>query len=196
MSGTALLLMDLQNAIIDRLGENGDYIGRLQQVARAARTAGVTVIYVVVKFRQDLPEISANNKAFSQIKAANMPFTEGNATTEIHPAFAPERGDIIVTKRRVSAFSGSDLDVVLRGKNIDHLVLTGLATSGVVLSTLRFAADLDFKMTVLADCCADRDEEVHRVLTEKIFPSQAEVISGGAWIEIISRQTTANLTAK
>jgi nicotinamidase-related amidase len=196
MSGTALLLMDLQNAIIDRLGENPDYIGRVQQALRTARTAGLTIIYVVVKFRRDLPEISTNNKTFSQIKTSKMPFTEGDALTDIHPAFTPEKGDIIVTKRRVGAFSGSDLDVVLRGQNVDHLVLTGLATSGVVLSTLRLAADLDFKITVLADCCADKDEEVHRILTEKVFPSQAEVIESREWMKHIERTTAVNSPAK
>jgi nicotinamidase-related amidase len=88
----------------------------------------------------------------------------------------------VVTKRRVSAFAGSDLDVVLRGGDIDSLVLTGIATSGVVLSTLRQAADLDLGLTVLADGCLDADLEVHRVLTEKVFPRQADVVSVDGWV--------------
>jgi nicotinamidase-related amidase len=87
----------------------------------------------------------------------------------------------VVTKRRVSAFAGSDLDVVLRALDARHLVLCGLSTSGVVLSTLRAAADQDYALTVLRDACADPDEEVHRVLTEKVFPRQAEVLDAGAW---------------
>jgi nicotinamidase-related amidase len=101
---------------------------------------------------------------------------------EVPSAIAPESGDIIVTKRRVSAFAGSDLDMVLRAGDIDHLVLTGIATSGVVLSTLRQAADLDFGLTVLADGCLDADPEVHRVLVDKVFPRQADVITAGDWI--------------
>ncbi len=81
----------------------------------------------------------------------------------------------------MSAFAGSDLELVLRGAGADHLVLTGLATSGVVLSTLRQAADLDYRLTVLADACGDADEEVHRVLTEKVFPRQADVTTIDAW---------------
>jgi nicotinamidase-related amidase len=61
---------------------------------------------------------------------------------------------------------------------IQHLVLTGLSTGGVVLSTLREAVDKDYRLTVLADCCADADEEVHRVLTTKIFPRHADVFTG------------------
>lgn len=96
---------------------------------------------------------------------------------------APGPEDIVVTKRRVSAFAGSDLDVVLRSQGIDSLVLTGIATSGVVLSTLRQAADLDFGLTVLGDLCADGDPEVHRVLMDKVFPRQAEVMTAGQWID-------------
>jgi nicotinamidase-related amidase len=92
-------------------------------------------------------------------------------------------GELLVTKRRVSAFAGSDLDVVLRTKGIDALVLSGIATSGVVLSTLREAADLDFDLTVLSDGCADADPEVHRVLTEKVFVRQANVLTTQEWIK-------------
>jgi nicotinamidase-related amidase len=97
-------------------------------------------------------------------------------------AVAPETDEVVVTKRRVSAFSGSDLEVILRANEIASLVLTGIATSGVVLSTLRQAADLDYELTVLADACADADEEVHRILTEKVFPRQAEVTTVREWV--------------
>lgn len=100
---------------------------------------------------------------------------------------APAPGDVVVTKRRVSAFAGSDLDVVLRAGDIDTLVLTGIATSGVVLSTLRQAADLDYRLVVLADACLDGDQEVHRVLTEKVFPRQADVLTVAEWVEKVGR---------
>lgn len=102
--------------------------------------------------------------------------------TTIHPAVVPLESDIVVTKRRVSAFTGSDLEVVLRAQGIQHLVLTGIATSGVVLSTVREAADKDYQLTVLSDCCADGDEEVHQVLTKKVFPRQAAVESLEEWL--------------
>jgi nicotinamidase-related amidase len=93
----------------------------------------------------------------------------------------------VITKKRVSAFAGSDLDIVLRAGDIDSLVLTGLATSGVVLSTLLQAADLDFGLTVLADGCLDGDPEVHRVLTEKVFPHQADVVTVDDWVTAIGK---------
>jgi nicotinamidase-related amidase len=73
--------------------------------------------------------------------------------------------------------------VLLRGAGADTLVLAGIATSGVVLSTLRQAADLDYGLTVLSDACADPDPEVHRVLIEKVFPKQAQVTTADEWVK-------------
>ncbi|MDE3069444.1 MAG: cysteine hydrolase, partial [Acidobacteriota bacterium] len=121
-----------------------------------------------------------SNSAFARIVESEN-FVEGRSSV-IHDAVKPQGGDVVVTKRRVSAFSGSDLDVVLRANRIDSLVLSGIATSGVVLSTLRQAADLDFALAVLSDCCADTDEEVHRLLIGKVFPRQAQILTAGEWV--------------
>lgn len=176
----ALLVMDVQRVIVDRYPDP-DYLPRLRKAIEAARANGVRVIYVTVGFRPGAPEISPRNKLFGRLAGAPASAAATRAN-EIHPDVAPEPGDILVTKRRVSAFAGSDLDMVLRANDIDHLVLTGIATSGVVLSTLRQAADLDFTLTVLSDACLDNDPEVHRVLTEKVFPMQAEVTTVADWV--------------
>ena len=106
---------------------------------------------------------------------------KGSPGLEIPPAIAPAPGEPVVTKRRVSAFAGSDLAVLLRSLDAGTLVLAGIATSGVVLSTVREAADLDYRLEVLADGCLDRDDEVQRVLLEKIFPRQAQVTTVADW---------------
>ncbi|MEV4418441.1 isochorismatase family cysteine hydrolase [Patulibacter sp. NPDC049589] len=174
---TALLVMDVQAGIAD--GFEGT--GLLERVASAvdgARTAGIPVIFVKVEFRAGAPELSLHNKMFAGLADA------GRVPTGVafHPSVAPRDDEVVVTKRRVSAFAGSDLDVVLRAQGIGHLVLAGISTSGVVLSTLRQASDLDFGLVVLADGCGDRDDEVHRVLTEKVFPRQARVIDVATWV--------------
>ncbi|WP_446666220.1 cysteine hydrolase family protein [Flexivirga sp. B27] len=101
--------------------------------------------------------------------------------TQIIDRFEVRDHEHVVLKKRISAFAGSDLDLLLRGLGIDSLVLGGISTSGVVLSTVRQAADLDFRLTVLADACGDPDPEVHRVLTEKVFPRQATVTTAAEW---------------
>ena len=170
--------MDVQEGIVQRLDSQA-VVERVIAAIAAARAAGVRVIYVVVGFRPGYPEASPHNKTFSAIRDSGR-MIEGESVA-VYAAVAPQPGDTVVTKRRVSAFAGSDLDVVLRAREIGSLVLTGIATSGVVLSTLRQAADLDFELTVLSDACADADEEVHRVLTEKVFPRQALVTTVDEW---------------
>ncbi|HVX56852.1 MAG TPA: isochorismatase family cysteine hydrolase, partial [Candidatus Saccharimonadales bacterium] len=174
---TALLVMDVQPGIVDRLEDPEAYLASVNTVIEAAHARQLPVIYVVVGFRTGLPEVSRRNRSFSAIK-------ESGAERMVNPspAIEPAAGDVVVTKRRVSAFTGSDLEVVLRAHDIRHLVLTGIATSGVVLSTVREAADKDYQLTVLSDLSADLDDEVQRVLTEKVFPRQAEVITAKEWL--------------
>lgn len=103
-------------------------------------------------------------------------FIKGSESARIHPALF-KTGDTVVYKHRVSAFSGNELQMILSSQGIENLVLFGFSTSGIVLSTVRMASDLDFKCVVIKDACFDSDEEVHRVLTEKVFASQATVIT-------------------
>jgi nicotinamidase-related amidase len=105
----------------------------------------------------------------------------GDSAVEPHPRLVRGNGEAVVTKKRVSAFAGSDLELVLRSHEVTGLVLAGIATSGVVLSTVREAADQDYEITVLEDLCLDGDEEVHRVLTHKVFPRQADVMTSSDW---------------
>src|SRR5579863_822047 len=180
-SKMALLVMDVQVGIVTRFAQTGDVLTPTNTAITAARAASIPVIYVVVAFRPGYPEISPRNKSFSAIKQQQSSSSAPLTTMEIHPAIAPQPTDIVVTKRRVSAFSGSDLEVVLRAQGISHLVLCGIATSGVVLSTLREAADRDYQLTVLSDCCLDADEEVQRVLLTKVFPRQADLVPASEW---------------
>lgn len=176
----ALLVMDMQLPILGMTSNPSELISNVAKAIKKAREKEIPVIFVVLGFRNGLPEISENNQIFYSFKKQLENVDMDNWST-IHPDLGLEKDDIIVTKRRVSAFTGSDLEVVLRGLNIQHLTLTGIATSGIVLSTLREAADKDFRLTVISDCCLDSDEEVHNVLMKKVFPRQAEVVSLDEW---------------
>ncbi|WP_022906678.1 cysteine hydrolase family protein [Curtobacterium sp. B18] len=176
--GTALLVMDYQNSIVERLGTD-EALAAATAAVSAARERGIPVVFVRAAFRPGAPEAARTNKMFGGMReriAAQAP-----GATDVHSAFGVGDDDLAVTKLRVSAFAGSDLEVLLRGLEVRDLVLAGIATSGVVLSTLRQAADLDFGLTVLSDACTDSDAEVHRVLTEKVFPRQAEVVTVAEW---------------
>jgi nicotinamidase-related amidase len=177
----ALLVMDVQAGTVKRLKDPGPLMTALTRAIEAARARNIPVIYVVVGFRKGYPEVSASNKSFSAIRSNPGFSLDREDTFAVYPAVAPAPGEVTVVKKRISAFTGSDLEVVLRAGGINSLVLTGIATSGVVLSTLREAADKDYQLAVLSDCCADMDEEVHRVLMTKVFPRQAEVMASTDW---------------
>lgn len=180
-SNTALLVMDMQTAMLGMIPHAATLIRNVAKAIENARSNNIPVIYVVVGFRKNAPEISTNNKGFMTNKQLFASVSTAEFTA-IHPDLAPGENECVVIKRRVSAFSGSDLEVILRAFNIQHMVLTGIATSGVVLSTVREASDKDYRITVLADGCADREEDVHQLLNEKVFPRQADVLTVAEWI--------------
>ena len=190
MANSALLVMDVQNGVVerylDRSAQPEQLLAALGEATTAARFAGIPVIYVRAAFRSGAPEVSQRNRSFSAAVSSGGLGVD-DPGTQVHAAIAPQPDDIVVVKKRISAFIGSDLDVVLRSLEVDSLVLTGIATSGVVLSTLRHAADLDFGLTVLRDGCADADPEVHRVLLGKVFPRQADVATVDEWVERVVR---------
>ncbi len=173
---SALIVMDFQTAVVEMVPtEKEGLLTRTARLVERARKAGMRVIYVVVSFRAGYPEVGPRNQIFAPIRESGR-FAEGSAGMEVHAAVAPQPGEVVVTKRRVSAFFGTDLDVILRANGIETLLLAGIATSGVVLSTVRHAADADYRLVVVEDCCADRDAEVHRVLMEKVFARWTTVV--------------------
>ena len=180
-SRSAVLVMDYQAAVVTGFAADPEpLVKRAAEVLTHARRAGLKIIDIVVNFRPGYPEVSPRNVNFNAVRQSGRFIAE--AGTEVHPAVAPQPGDITVVKHRVGAFPGTDLDMILRSNDIETVIMFGIATSGVVLSTLRHAADADYRLIVLKDCCSDRDAEVHRVLTEKVFPRQATVITAAEFL--------------
>jgi nicotinamidase-related amidase len=183
-TATALVVGDMQQGIVRNFGDDAAQLAKVEQAISAARAAGVAVIYVRVGLRDGHVDMSPRNKMFSHVVASGG-MLDSSEDTQIHPQLAPRPGDVVVLKRRVGAFLGSDLDVVLRSQGIQRLVLTGIATSGVILSTVRHAADLDYDLVVLSDAVKDGDDEVNRVLLDKLFPRQAEVVTVDEWAKTL-----------
>ena len=153
---TAVLIMDFQTRIVNNYASDPQgVVQSATQVLKGARQAGIPVIYVVHRGRG---------------------FEESSTETDIHPGVSPASGETIISKTKTSPFSNTGLDALLREMGRDTLVLMGVSTSGCVLSTIRWAADIGFKLVVVADACSDPDPEVHRVLMEKIYPRQASVM--------------------
>jgi nicotinamidase-related amidase len=179
-TNTALLVMDMQQGIIGRYPGAVSLLAKVAAAIDFAHAQHIQVIYAVIGFRKGAPDVSPNNKSLNALKRGFDAIDMADYM-KVHPEIAPKEGDITVIKRRISAFTGSDLEVILRSLNIQHLVLTGISTSGVVLATLMEAADKDFCLTVLSDCCADPDEEVHQLLINKILCKRASILTLKEW---------------
>ncbi|MCX5087665.1 cysteine hydrolase [Streptomyces sp. NBC_00365] len=173
---TALLAMDFQNGIIGHVPDAGVLVERVGGAIADVRAAGGTIGYVRVAFTDDdWAAVPESNKSFSAVAAAKMLHHE-EAATQIDARIAPEDGDIVVRKIRYGAGSTTDLHQQLRDRDIDTLILSGISTSGVVLSTLIDVADRDYRVYVLTDGVADPDPEVNRILVNDVFPSRAHLI--------------------
>ncbi|HXE33098.1 MAG TPA: isochorismatase family cysteine hydrolase [Verrucomicrobiae bacterium] len=181
---TAVLSMDNQAGIVASYAKDQEsLLARGASVLARARRLGMCVIHIQVGFRPGMPEASARNLLFGAIKnsSRHQKLFEGQLAA-IHPGLAPQKDDIFITKHRVSAFRGTDLELILRAKDIDTLVLFGIATSGVVLSTLLEASDLDYRLVVIKDCCVDGDAELHNNLMDKVFARRATLATASEFL--------------
>ncbi len=153
-----------------------DTIGKAKGVLAAARAADITVIHVVIGFREGYPEVSSRNKLFSQFKE-NSIFRIGSEQVEIHEDVRPAPGEVVISRPRVNPFYNSELESILRAKEIDTLVLMGVPTNIIVESTARWAADADYRVIILEDCCASFSVEAHDWTLTRILPMLVDVAS-------------------
>ncbi len=168
-----MLTLDCQKGIFGFVPGAEAIVPTAAKAVEFARRQQFLIIHVGLGFAEGHPEISEVESRFQRVKQGNL-FVIGTPSAEFHSAIA-RPGELVVHKQRVGAFSENQLHLILRARGIENLVFFGISTSGIVLSTLRRASDLDYRCVVLNDACYDADEEVHRVLTEKIFAAQAAV---------------------
>jgi nicotinamidase-related amidase len=147
-SKTALLMADFtagnmgQNPIV----KERHTLERAREVLDAARKGGIFVAYRVSHFRPGYPEVPASNNPRSAMRASGQ-VPPADPATLIHPSVKPKEGEPVLSKHRTSAFSGSAFEMVLRAQGMETLILMGHSTSGVILSTVRLAADLDYRLS-------------------------------------------------
>ena len=162
---TAVIIIDFQ---VGSLGffpkevESG-LILRANQVSAAARQKGIPVIFLRFQKAERTPD------------------------TGLHPQLVVQPGELVLTKKKSSPFSTTDLDKRMKKRGIDTLVILGVYTGGAVLSTVKWAAEMDYRMFVLSDCCAERDEEVQRVLMEKVLTHKTTVLTANGFLELLAK---------
>ncbi|MDI2129423.1 cysteine hydrolase family protein [Yinghuangia seranimata] len=177
---TALIIGDVQQGITSNYPFAQGVMPQLTELLPRARAAGALVVFVQFGFRPngaDLPPDSALLRSFYE---AGDTFHAGSPATEIALPVAAE--DVVVMKRRASAFAGTDLDFVLRARRVDSLAIAGVATSAMVTATAYDAADRGYQVTVLRDGCADGDAAMHDFFMDTVFPSRGfDVVPCADW---------------
>jgi nicotinamidase-related amidase len=175
---SAILVMDCQNDIVHEQGKVGgsltggampkaikekNTLGTIKKLMTAGRAAHVPIIHVRHAYRPDYGDLPDNVRIFQGMKQMQA-LQDGTWGAEIHAELTPDPSDFVLTKTRVSAFYSSPLEGILQARGITHLVLTGVATDGVVEGTARDGADRGYNIIIPDDCCVATTEEAHRVI--------------------------------
>jgi nicotinamidase-related amidase len=179
---TAILIMDCQNDIVHEDGKMAPFskgampriikergiLGTIAKLAAGGRAAGVPIIHVRHCYRPDYLDLPQNMPLLRGMKQAEM-LKDGTWGAEVHKDVAPQPSDIVISKTRVSSFYASPLEAILSAQGITHLVLTGIATDGVVEGTARDGADRGYYIVIPEDTCATMSEEAHRVVLKGVL---------------------------
>jgi len=185
---TALVVVDLQNGFMvpgqpAEIAQAREIVPAVNRLARATRAAGGTVVSIqntiTPESEQSWSVWLGNFADDAWGPRMRQAFTPGDFGHELYPDLNVLPGDLTVRKTRFSAFSTTELHRRLRERRIETLILAGVSTSGVVLSTVRDALDRDYEVCVLADAVADGDPQTHRFLIEQLFPRSANTIYTG-----------------
>jgi nicotinamidase-related amidase len=171
---TALLGMDLQNGLLPRIADAATLVDTTNRAVDLVRDRGGVIGWVRIAL--DADELAAIPATSTMAGRAHAGMHPDAPATQVGADLRAVPQDISVRKIRVGAFTTTDLDAQLRARGVDTLVLAGISTSGVVLSTVREAMDRDYRIIVLRDACADPDPEVHAFLVDRIFPRQTTVV--------------------
>jgi biuret amidohydrolase len=169
--------------------ERLDAIANTAAILEAAREAGALVAYTRVVYRPDYADMDANCPLLQGVVALHA-LTEGSRGAEIIPELAPRPGDLVVDHTRVTGFCGTSLDSVLRARDIEAVVLTGVSTNLSVEGTAREATNLGYRSIVVSDACATDSEAAH-MATLATMSQLGEVATSAEVTDALSRQHTA-----
>ncbi|MDF2692583.1 MAG: yecD [Labilithrix sp.] len=161
---SALLLIEFQNEWLHpegklhglaRAGMLDAAVARAREALEAARAASLPIVHAGLGFTRGYPELGSARRGLRAAIPRAGTFVNGTRASAFAEGFAPQGDELVVRGRTgASAFSGSNLDVLLRSQNIRHLYLAGFALHVCVQATAWAAQDLGYEVTVLEDWCS------------------------------------------
>jgi nicotinamidase-related amidase len=181
---TALVVIDLQRglAAFPTVHPFRDVVANTQRLAEAFRRAGLPVVLVTVNFSPD-----GRDRTLSRTEVPPRPVPSDPEVVRLVPELEPKPADILITKRQMNAFYGTELDLQLRRRQITGIVLTGVATSMGVDTTARAAHERSYNVTFASDAITDLDPAAHEFAMKKIFPRLGEVDTTDALLALMRR---------
>ena len=203
---TALLVIDPYNDFIseggkvwDRLrgvAEANQCVPHMPAVLNAARNAQLRVFYAL--HRRYRPGDYETWKYIAPVQEAawsRKTFEYGTWGGEIRSEFVPQPGDVVAYEHwGSSGFANTDLDLQLKRHGIQRVIVIGLIAHTCVESTVRFAAELGYDVTVVRDATADySDEAMHAALEVNIPNYASAVVTTGELIESLSMLVEASI---
>ena len=170
---TALVVMHYQTDILGLFPSVAPaLLANTRTLCDAARGKGVSVYFANLRFSPGYPEVSALKKNGQGIKQLGL-FIDDQTSPEL----GRQDNEPLIIAHRASVFFGTDLEVRLSAQGIDSLIMVGIASTGVVLSSVAYASDADFRLYTVKDCCYDPDQVVHDHLFSTAFDSRTTVLS-------------------
>jgi nicotinamidase-related amidase len=152
-SRTALLVTDMQNVFVEgspvSAPEGPQVLDRLNHLAGFCHEVGIQVIYTAHVVRPDHTNVGILGKIVPPVQAGLI--DDGSVSGSLHSGVRMREGDILLKKPRYGAFHGTDLELILRDKGIDTLIIGGIATNVCCETTAREATARDFKVIFLSD---------------------------------------------
>jgi biuret amidohydrolase len=156
---SAVLVYDMQEAIVPHIRDRDAVVGRVRAVIEAARAAGVPVAYSRhVSLPVEATGVAALRTAMAwqrvkRVEDVRAPLLPDSYEAAIIADLAPSPGDVVFDKLGMSAFVGSPLEVVLRDRGVGTLVVVGAVLEIGIEPTVRHGADLGFLPVVVEDAC-------------------------------------------
>jgi biuret amidohydrolase len=125
------------------------------------------VVYTRVAFKSDYSDMVPNSPLLAMTKQQAC-LVEGTWQTEILAELAPRDGDLVITHQRISGVAGTQLDVILRGRSVDTMLIAGVPTNLSVEGNARDASNLGYRTIVVSDACAAASEAAHQASIETL----------------------------
>lgn len=159
---------------------------RMQDALQASREHGVLVIFVNACHRKGYPELPANPAPLAAGLVKSNAFIKGTWGAQVVDELRPLEDEIEIANYATSAFIYNELDLILRNRGINTVVLAGLATNWVVESSARDAFNRGYSVWILADCCNSPDREAHDYCVKKTLPMLGVVCQAEDYVRALS----------